>query len=66
MKTIKSLAVAALATVVASEEIRTIGEPHVQFYAHQWDLINTDYFHALFSSTYNAEASLEAFRATAD
>jgi hypothetical protein len=63
---IKSLAVAALATAVAGEEVRTIGEPHVQFYAHQWDLVDVDFFHALFSSTYNAELSSEMFKAPAD
>jgi hypothetical protein len=42
MKMIKSLAVAALATAVSGEQVRAVGEPHVEYYAHQWDLINVD------------------------
>lgn len=66
MKMIKSLAVAALATAAVGEQVRAIGEPHVQYYAHQWDLVNMDLFHALFSSTYNAELSAEMFKTAAD
>lgn len=66
MKMIKSIAVAALATAVSGEDVRALTEPHVQYYAHQWDLINDPLFHALFSSTYLAEASAEMFKANAD
>ena len=62
MKMIKSLAVAALATAVSGEQVRAVGEPHVEYYAHQWDLIDVDYFHALFSSTYLAELASEMFK----
>jgi hypothetical protein len=62
MKMIKSLAVAALATAVSGEQVRAVGEPHVEYYAHQWDLIDVDLFHALFSSTYLAELASEFFK----
>ena len=66
MKIIKSFAVAALATAASGEQVRAVGEPHVEYYVHQYDLVDVDYFHALFSSTYLAELASEMFKSNAN
>lgn len=50
--TFKKLMIAGIAAVAAAETTYPSFEPHVQYYAHQWDLINIDMFHALFASAY--------------
>lgn len=63
----KSFAVAALASYANGEQIEqvhTIGEPHVQYYAHSYDLVDVDLFNAMFSSTYLAELASEMFKSS--
>jgi hypothetical protein len=48
----KKLIVAGITAVASAETVYPSFEPHVQWYAHQWDLINIDMFHALFASAY--------------
>ena len=49
---LKKLMIAGVCAVASAETVYQAFEPHVQYYAHQWDLVNVDMFHALFASAY--------------
>lgn len=61
--TFKNLLIAGITAIASAETAMPTGAPHVSYYAHQWDLINIDLFHAVFASAYNLEISGEFYKA---